>query len=152
MGSNRPILIKHQRSLNSILCIGNMFFYCYHLVNRISYRLAQSKPNKQPPLKLYYCNVVCLRWVCPQLYFEPLVWLESIFTKTRENVNLTILILKFRVQHLRASNQLWPTIFVTKIIFCKDIFILQGIILVEFQFFALEKIRPDTGKKISSKK
>ncbi len=34
-------------SLNSILCIRNTFGYCYHLVNGISYGLAQSDPIKR---------------------------------------------------------------------------------------------------------
>jgi hypothetical protein len=39
-----------------------------------------------------------------------------------------------------------------KIYFCKDKFILQGVILAEFQFFKLEKIKADSGKKYTAKK
>ncbi len=106
-------------------------------------------------LKNVCLSVVCLLSVClsrvrPQVSFEPLVQLGQIFfTKTRENVYLRILILKFRGQQPRvkalgkilAPNQLWATIFVQssqKVYFFKDKFILQGVILAEFWFFALE--------------
>jgi hypothetical protein len=47
---------------------------------------------------------VCLSRVRPQVFFEPLVQLgQHFFTKTRENVYLGILILKFRGQHPRVQ-------------------------------------------------
>ncbi len=50
-------------------------------------------------LKNVCLSVVCLSRVHPQVSFEPLVQLGQIFlTKTRENVYLRILILKFRGQ------------------------------------------------------
>ncbi len=50
MGSNWPRLNKHQISLNTILCVGNMFNYCYHLINGIRFILTKSEPNQQWPL------------------------------------------------------------------------------------------------------
>ncbi len=50
MGSNWPRYKKSQISLNSIHCIRSIFGYCYHLVNGISYSLAQSNPFKRQPL------------------------------------------------------------------------------------------------------
>jgi hypothetical protein len=46
MGSNWPRLIKSQISVNIILYVRNIFGYSYHLVNGISYGLAQSDPIK----------------------------------------------------------------------------------------------------------
>jgi hypothetical protein len=45
-------------SLKTILCVGHMFGYSYHrnryhLVNEISYGLAQSEPIQRRPLYLY---------------------------------------------------------------------------------------------------
>ncbi len=54
MESNWPRLSKHQMSLNSVLCVGNIFGYCYHLINGISYDLAQREPIKRRPLYLLY--------------------------------------------------------------------------------------------------
>ncbi len=42
MGSNWPRLNNSQMSLSSILCLRNIFGYCYHLVIGISYSLAQN--------------------------------------------------------------------------------------------------------------
>ncbi len=52
MGSSSHRLIKFQLSLNGILCKGNIFGYCHHSVNDISYGLAQSDPIMRRPLHL----------------------------------------------------------------------------------------------------
>ena len=57
MVSNWPRLSKHQMYLNTILCEENMFGYCYHSVNGISYGLAQSEPIKRRPL---YMSVIII--------------------------------------------------------------------------------------------
>jgi hypothetical protein len=58
------IQIEHsQISLNNILCIGNIFGYCYHLVYEISYGLAQSDPIKRRPLYQKQ-NLNCLILAC----------------------------------------------------------------------------------------
>ncbi len=90
------------------------------------------------------CLSVCLSVGCPQLFFEPLVWLGKIFsTKTRENEYVKILILEFRGYPPRVDSgakSTWLTIFIQflqKVYFCKDKFILQSVILAEFWNFSL---------------
>ena len=52
MWSGWPWLNKSQMSLNRMHCIINIFSYCYHSVNGISYGLAQSDTRKECPLQL----------------------------------------------------------------------------------------------------
>ncbi len=106
-------------------------------------------------LKNVCLSVCCLLSVCHEFIPNYLLnlwsdWAKIFFTKTRENVYLRILILKFRGQdprvkalgYILAPNQLWATILVQssqKVYFFKDKFILQGVISAEFWYFALEK-------------
>jgi hypothetical protein len=73
MGSNWLRLRKHQMSLNSILCRGNMFTCFYHSVNGISYGLAQSEPIKQ--CQLHYEIVLAIILYCRYRYNNLLYYL-----------------------------------------------------------------------------
>jgi hypothetical protein len=53
MGLNWPKVNKY---LNSILCIRHILSYCYHLINWISYGLAQIDPIKWRPLWYIVCQ------------------------------------------------------------------------------------------------